>query len=42
MDGVLVGAVVVSLLMLLLRGPATRLLAAASGAPLLRSLLTAE
>ena len=41
-DGLVIGAVVVSLLVLLLRGSATRLVAAASGAPLLRSLLTAE
>lgn len=41
MDGLLVGALVVSLSVLVLRGPASRLVTAVSGAPLLRPLLSA-
>ncbi len=42
MDGLVIGALVVSLLLVLLRRPATRLVVAASGVPRLRWILTAE
>ncbi|MCZ2860850.1 phosphatase PAP2 family protein [Blastococcus sp. VKM Ac-2987] len=42
MDGLVLGAVVVSLLVFLLRGPATRLVTTVSGVPLLGSLLATE
>ncbi len=41
-DGLVIGALVVSLLLVLSRRPATRLVVAASGASLLRWILTAE